>query len=299
MTPERAIAEPIIDKYKLGMLLFIASEATFFVFLIVAYLYFRGSVNGGDGGPTATTSLDPMKTGLFSVALIGSSVTLWLAGRSLARARHTMVRVWLVLTVVLGGAFLLGQGMEYARLLSHHVTISRNLFGATFFTLTGFHGLHVLLGLVMLSVLLGQAVVGSPTDTRSAAVEAGLTLLALRRRGLARDFLRRIPMDRSLTMRGRNALALVRDGPAPPGHRVGVAGRCVRQCLPAHDAHGSARAARAGRAAAHAARHLRVDRATRAAMGASALERATSWATGHRLERSDGDALYLASSRVV
>jgi heme/copper-type cytochrome/quinol oxidase subunit 3 len=172
MTSDRAAVDPVIDKYKLGMLLFIASEATFFVFLIVAYLYFRGSVTGSDSGPTAATSLDPMKTGLFSVALIGSSVTLWLAGRSLARARHTMVRVWLLVTVVLGGAFLVGQGMEYARLLSDHVTISRNLFGATFFTLTGFHGLHVLLGLIMLSVLLGHAVAGSLTGTRSAAVEA-------------------------------------------------------------------------------------------------------------------------------
>jgi heme/copper-type cytochrome/quinol oxidase subunit 3 len=166
------MADAVIGKYKLGMLLFIASEATFFVFLIVAYLYFRGAASGSGAGATAAQSLDPMRTGLFSVALVGSSVTLWLAGRSLARAREMMVRVWLFATMLLGAIFLFGQGREYERLLAHHVTISRNLFGATFFTLTGFHGLHVLVGLAMLALLFGLATTGPLAGPRSAVVEA-------------------------------------------------------------------------------------------------------------------------------
>ena len=53
-------------------------------------------------------------------------------------------------TVVLGAVFLIGQGTEYAHLIRENVTISANLFGTTFFTLTGFHGFHVFMGLVAL-----------------------------------------------------------------------------------------------------------------------------------------------------
>ena len=57
--------------------------------------------------------------------------------------------------MVLGAVFLTGQGNEYASLIGEDVTISRDLFGTTFFTLTGFHGLHVLIGLIMLGTLFG------------------------------------------------------------------------------------------------------------------------------------------------
>lgn len=165
------MADAVIGKYKLGMLLFIASEATFFVFLIVAYLYFRGAHAGG-AGPTAATSLDPLKAGMFTAALLASSATLWLAGRSLVHARHAMVRAWLLATLVLGGIFLVGQGREYQRLLAQHVTVGGNLFGATFFTLTGFHGLHVLLGLVMIAIVFAASATDSLAGPRSEAVEA-------------------------------------------------------------------------------------------------------------------------------
>jgi heme/copper-type cytochrome/quinol oxidase subunit 3 len=61
-----------------------------------------------------------------------------------------------------------GQGLEYARLLMNNITISRDLFGSTFFTLTGFHGLHVMIGLILLLLLFGLAVLGrkdEPTHT--------------------------------------------------------------------------------------------------------------------------------------
>ena len=109
--------------------------------------------------------LDPVKTGCFSVALLSSSLTLWGAERS-----HKGTGVWLLATIGLGLVFLVGQGLEYAYLLIHHVTISHDLFGTTFFTLTGFHGLHVLVGLLLLSILAGLAFFGHEHEPTNDAV---------------------------------------------------------------------------------------------------------------------------------
>lgn len=163
----------MVEKSKLGMGLFIASEATFFLFLILAYVYFRRSVTTG---PTAANSLDPLKTGVYTIFLLASSLTVWLAVRSLRRKSRRMLSVWLLATVALGAIFLFGQGREYARLLRLDVTVSRNLFGTTFFTLTGFHGFHVLIGVLALAVLLGLAMagnfIGEGKERRAVAVEA-------------------------------------------------------------------------------------------------------------------------------
>jgi heme/copper-type cytochrome/quinol oxidase subunit 3 len=157
-----------MDRNKLGMYLFILSEATFFALLIIAYIYFQG---GKGTGPNATNSLEPVKSGIFSLFLFASSFTVWRAGKNVEHQQHTRVIIWLVATVVLGGVFLVGQGMEYLRLLDENITVSRNLFGTTFFTLTGFHGLHVFVGLIMLSILAGFAIAGDFKGPRSSAVE--------------------------------------------------------------------------------------------------------------------------------
>lgn len=140
----------------IGMLLFVASESIFFLLLVLAYVNFHKT---GGRGPSAASMLDPVKTGLFSLALFSSSLTMWLSERS-RKKQSPWMRLWLAATIVLGAIFLSGQGIEYAHLLSEHVTISRDLFGSTFFTLTGFHGFHVLLGLLLLSVLLALAFFG-------------------------------------------------------------------------------------------------------------------------------------------
>lgn len=138
------------DTAKLAMSIFIVSEAVFFAFLIAAYLYYYGAVVHG---PSARNSLDPPRTLIFTICLLASSGTLWLAERRLSAARKREFRMWLGATIVLGAAFIFGQAMEYLGLITKSITPARNLFGATFFTLTGFHGLHVLCGLISLSVL--------------------------------------------------------------------------------------------------------------------------------------------------
>jgi len=141
-----------LGKNKLGVLLFIASEAVFFGLLIFAYVTYHAA---RQNGPTAAGVLDPVKTGIFSVFLFSSSATMHWAGSSLRRRNRTAGFFWLMVTVVFGAVFLVGQGTEYLHLARENVTVSRDLFGTTFFTLTGFHGLHVLVGLVLITLLLG------------------------------------------------------------------------------------------------------------------------------------------------
>ena len=113
-----------------------------------------------------------MKTGIYTICLLASSVTIWWAGHSLKRGNQTMVRLALLATVILGAIFLFGQGQEYARLLGENVTVSRNLFGSTFFTLTGFHGFHGFMGLVAITILFGLAIGGWFRGPHSVALEA-------------------------------------------------------------------------------------------------------------------------------
>jgi heme/copper-type cytochrome/quinol oxidase subunit 3 len=160
-----------MEKNKLAMTLFLLSESIFFLLLILAYVTYH-STHGN--GPTAANSLNIVKTGVFSLFLFSSSFTVWRAGRGLEKKegyRSGSALSWLALTIALGLTFLVGQGLEYADLLRRHVTISRDLFGTTFFTLTGFHGLHVLVGLVMLTVLLWTAARSSLRRLKPVAME--------------------------------------------------------------------------------------------------------------------------------
>lgn len=158
-----------IDKNRLGMLLFLVNEAVFFGLLIFAYINYRNSVGAG---PNAANSLDVGTTSIFTACLLASSLTIWLADKSLARGSHLGVIGWLLATIALGATFLVGQGLEYARLLSQDVTVSRNLFGTTFFTLTGFHGFHVFVGLFMLTILAGFAIAGHYKGGKSSSLGA-------------------------------------------------------------------------------------------------------------------------------
>ena len=156
------------DKIRLGVLLFLVSEAIFFVFLVVAYIYSQPSEISG---PTAHNSLIPWKTGIYTVFLLLSSGTIYLAERSLGKNGKRFA-LWMVATVVLGTVFLFGEMREYSSLLQKDISISRNLFGSTYFTLTGFHAIHVTLGLMMLLTLLGLIMSGRLGEKRETSFKA-------------------------------------------------------------------------------------------------------------------------------
>ena len=169
------------ERHKLGMALFVLSEAIFFLLLIGSYVYFRAGLNETPGTallPPSTnrianpaTVLDPLRTGIFSVLLIASSGTMWFAERSARRRERKPLRLWLAATVVLGIVFLYGQTTEFLGLIRRNVTISRDLFGTTLYTMTGFHGFHVFGGLVLLSILLWLAWTVRANEPRAVAVD--------------------------------------------------------------------------------------------------------------------------------
>ena len=154
---------------ELGMFTFIASEAVFFSILIIAYAYYHEAAHTGG---TAARVLDPVRAGVNTLFLLASSLTMWLGSKSLSRRNQAGLIRWLAVTIALGAVFLLGQAREWGGLIHGGTTISRDLFGTTFFTLTGFHGLHVFLGLVLLAMLCALAARGQFTRARSSSVEA-------------------------------------------------------------------------------------------------------------------------------
>jgi heme/copper-type cytochrome/quinol oxidase subunit 3 len=157
------------DRTKVGVGLFILSEAGFFGVLLISYIYFYVLPSHGPG---PASSLNAVRTLFFSICLFLSSATIHMAGRSFRLGRPNAVSVWLALTVLLGGVFIAGQANEYRGLLEHGITLSTNLFGTTFFTLTGFHGLHVLVGLCALGTLLGVTISGRLSGINSSGFEA-------------------------------------------------------------------------------------------------------------------------------
>src|SRR5665213_3423776 len=113
------------------MAMFLIAETVFFFLLILAFVYFRG---------TAKLSIE---AGAIDTALLlASSLSMWRAASSGTGGS----RPWLAVTLLLGAAFLVGQGSQYLRLIRDGVTISQGAFGTTFFTLTGMYGLHIFAG---------------------------------------------------------------------------------------------------------------------------------------------------------
>ena len=149
------------------MKLLIATEALFFISLIIAFVYFAFRPGYDE---RSIRLLDLKTTGTFSILLFSSSFTFWRAEVNFDKGRPKGLKIWLLLTILLGGIFLFGQGKEYWRLIHEQLTISSNLFGTSFFTLTGFHGFHVFVGLVILSIILALAFLGDFDNPGSPAL---------------------------------------------------------------------------------------------------------------------------------
>jgi cytochrome c oxidase subunit III len=134
-----------------GMLAFLVSEAALFSTLIVVYLTFVGK---DVVGPTPRESLSMPLVIVTTICLLSSSGTIHRAEEQLRSGEAAGFRKWWLATIGLGILFLAGTGYEWFELITrHHLTLSRNLFGSTFYTLVGFHGLHVTVGLVTMLVI--------------------------------------------------------------------------------------------------------------------------------------------------
>lgn len=149
---DRLIPEPgALGPVQWGILAFLLSEVAFFSTLIVAYISF---LHAGDTGPTPRVLSLPLVFGT-TFCLIASSFTIHQAERRLRADSQAAFLVWLLATMMLGILFLAGTGYEWHHLIFvDKLTISRNLFGTTFYTLVGFHALHVTGGVVAMFILL-------------------------------------------------------------------------------------------------------------------------------------------------
>jgi cytochrome c oxidase subunit III len=153
LAPDGAIA---LGPIKVGMLAFIASEAAFFGTLIMTYIFFLRQTTQGTPSPGQVFRL-PMVLAA-SACLFSSSGTIHLAEKALRRSDWPMFLRWWGLTIILGVLFLLGTMIEWRELIGRWgLTVSRNLFGSTYFTLVGFHALHVTVGVIIMSIIFGLA----------------------------------------------------------------------------------------------------------------------------------------------
>lgn len=135
---------------KLGMWVFLVSEIMFFTGLIGSYIVLRlGSGAWPDPGSVLNTTL----LGFNTLVLLTSSLTMVLALEAIQQGRQQACIRNLLLTALLGVAFLAIKGFDYAHMWHEGFTMGASLFGSCYYLLTGFHALHVLSGVILLLVL--------------------------------------------------------------------------------------------------------------------------------------------------
>jgi cytochrome c oxidase subunit 3/cytochrome o ubiquinol oxidase subunit 3 len=138
-----------------GMLSFLVSEVALFGTLIVTYIFYLGR---DVVGPTPAEALSLSLVVCTTACLLASSGTVHLAERNLHRGNHSRFILYWLATIALGAVFLAGTAFEWRDLIYHHnLTISRNLFGTTYYTLVGLHALHVTGGVTIMLIVLGLA----------------------------------------------------------------------------------------------------------------------------------------------
>ena len=138
------------DHRMFGLAAFLVADAMTFAGFFAAYLTFK-AVNPLMSGAIYELEL-PLPT-LNTILLLVSSATFHRAGVNLRRQNNERCRLWLMLTAGLGVAFLASQMVEYFTL---PFGLTDNLYASTFYALTGFHGLHVTLGTLMILIVWWQ-----------------------------------------------------------------------------------------------------------------------------------------------
>jgi len=139
------------DLRMFGVATFLVADGMTFAGFFAAYLTFR-AVNPLPEG--STYELELLMPTLNTVLLVVSSFTFHRASKELMASRMGACRGWLLVSALLGVAFLGGQMLEY---FSLPFGLTANLFASTFYALTGFHGLHVTLGALMILIVWWQA----------------------------------------------------------------------------------------------------------------------------------------------
>lgn len=157
-----------ISNTKLAMWVYLGSDCLLFGSLISTYLLLR---HRSVGGPTSEEVFDIPFTSVSSFVLLMSSLTMALAVSSIVRGDVRLNRIWLATTAMLGAVFMGGQVYEFTDFYRAGLGFTTNIFGSAFYTLIGFHGVHVSVGIIMLTSLLVMSLRGNLGPERAEAVE--------------------------------------------------------------------------------------------------------------------------------
>lgn len=169
-----------ISNNKLMMWVFLGSECLLFGALISTYiLYKERFVNNTNGNnplglenPIGPPEIfDIPFTSASSFILLCSSLTMVLALSAIQRADYYRFKVWTISTASLGSVFIAGQIYEFTEFYEKGLGYTTNIFGSAFYTLTGFHGVHVSVGIVMLLMLLVMHNQGRLNSDKAETVE--------------------------------------------------------------------------------------------------------------------------------
>lgn len=157
-----------LSNNKLAMWLFLGSECLLFGGLISTYMLYRGRT--GDG-PGPNQLFDIPLTSISSFVLLMSSLTMVLAVNSAKRKDDVNTKLWLVATALLGSLFVGAQVYEFTAFYQEGIGFTTSLFSSSFFTLTGFHGVHVSVGVLMLLALTAMITRNRVAGDKAEAVE--------------------------------------------------------------------------------------------------------------------------------
>jgi heme/copper-type cytochrome/quinol oxidase subunit 3 len=139
-----------LNTWKVGFWVFMGSETLFFGTLIGTYMVYRGA---SVVGPYPQDVLDIPLTTISTFVLLMSSLAVVLALEFLQQGRRNLALFWTMMIIVLGCGFLAFQAYEFTHFYHEGLTLQQNIFGSSFFVLTGFHGAHVTVGVIWLLIL--------------------------------------------------------------------------------------------------------------------------------------------------
>jgi cytochrome c oxidase subunit III len=150
-----------------GTIIWLSSELMFFAGLFA--MYFTARARALEGWPPEPTHLNIPYALVVTLVLVSSSVTCQLGVFAAEQGNVYGLRRWFTITFVMGLIFVLGQGYEYIQLVEEGTTISSSTYGSVFYLTTGFHGLHVIGGLVAFVYLLIRSTMGRFTPAQATA----------------------------------------------------------------------------------------------------------------------------------
>lgn len=156
-----------------GMALFIASEIMLFGGLFAAYFYVR---NQADTWPPESVEHTVAKGlgAILTAVLISSSVAAHIGILGIKKGDRSQFKVGITVAIILGTIFISGQIYEWFALMDEGLNAGTSVYGSTFYVITGFHGAHVIAGLLMLGVVLLRALWNDFTPGRHLFADAAV-----------------------------------------------------------------------------------------------------------------------------